>query len=66
MSFCNVSNVEVNDYNSILFPERDLNSEKIYRQCFYCRDSLVDLFNKGIITIFILNRKIGLKNCKQY
>ena len=66
MSICNVCNVEVNDYNSILFPERDLNSTKVYRQCFYCSDSLVDLFNKGNITKFILKRKIGLKNCKQY
>ena len=42
------------------------NIEKVYRQCFYCSDSLVDLFNKGNITKFILKRKIGLKNCKQY
>ena len=66
MSKCDVCNIEVNDYNSILFPERDLNSEKVYRQCFHCSDSLVGLFNKGNITKFILNRKIGLKNCKQY
>ena len=66
MSKCDVCNIEVNDYNSILFPERDLSSKKVYTQCFYCSDNLVYYFNKGNITKNILNRTIGLKNCKQY
>ena len=28
MSKCDICDIEVNDYNSILFPERDLNSKK--------------------------------------
>lgn len=66
MSKCDICNIEVNDYNSILFPERDLNSKKVYRHCFYCSDSLVDFFCRGNITKNILKKKIGLKNCKQY
>ena len=65
MNKCDICNIEVNDYNSILFPERDLNSKEIYRQCFYCSDSIVDFF-WGNITKKHFKKKIGLKNYKQY
>ena len=39
-----ICDIEVNDYNSVIFPERDLDSKLVFQYCFDCSDSLVDLF----------------------
>ena len=66
MDKCYICDIEVNDYNSVIFPERDLDSKLVFKYCFDCSDSLVDLFCRGNITKNILKRKIGLKNYKRY